>query len=76
MFVYQPTLSKLQLQRSKSIHNVIIWKTKEVFSSALCMLHTATLNSVKPLGYKMRIEFDNESLVVEQNNYAIKIVNA
>ena len=48
---------------------------KEVFSSALSMLHTSISNSVKLFGYKMRTEFDNESLVVEQNNYATITVN-
>ena len=66
----------IQLRKDKGIYNVISWKSKEVFSSTLYMLQNAILNNIKPFGYEMRIEFDNESLVLEQNNSETKILNA
>ena len=39
-------------------------------------LHGAFLASIKYFGYKIGIQFNNTPLVVEQNNYATKIVNA
>ena len=54
---------------------VLNWKSKGVFRSILSSLHTAFLQSIKLLEYKMRIKFHKES-IVEQNNYATKAVNA
>lgn len=38
--------------------------------------HPAFSHSIKPFRYKMGIKFTKNSLVVEQNNYGTKIVNA
>ena len=39
-------------------------------------MHTALLHSIKLSGYRMGTKFNRDSLPVEQNNYATKIVNA
>ena len=76
MFVYQPTFSTLELKEDKSTDYVIGWKSKEVHSSKLTPLCTDFLHNIKPPGCRIRMQFDSSILVVEQNNYMAKIVNA
>ena len=74
MVVYQPTSSRVQLKKDKGTDYVISWKSKGVdssFSTTQSFLH-----KIKFSGYKIGIKFDKEPLVVEQNNYVTKIVNA
>ena len=47
-----------------------------VYSFKLSRLYTASLHNMKPSGQKIGIEFNKSVLVVEQNNYTTKIVNA
>ena len=66
----------LHLQKEKGINYVTGWISKRVYSSTLFLLHTAFLHSANHFEYKKGVEFDKEFLVVEQNNYAFKVVNA
>ena len=75
MFVYHPTFSALQLKKDKDIDYVISWKSKQENKSILSPQHTVFLHVTRLFGYKMGMIFDNDPLVVEQNNYATKIVN-
>ena len=47
-----------------------------MYTSNLKPLYTAFLHSIKRSRYKMGIKFDKNCLVVEQNNYLNKILNA
>ena len=79
MFVYQPTFNTLELKKDKGTDYVIVWKLKGLFKSKLLPLHGAFEANIKYFGYKMGMQFSNLSntpLVVEQSNYATKIVNA
>ena len=72
MFSYQPMYS---YKKNKGVDYAISWKSQVVSSSTLLPLHTAFLHSIKLFGYNMKIKFDKEPLVVEQNHYTTKIVN-
>ena len=76
MFVYQATFSKLQVEKDKGIDCVIIWKSKGLYSSTLFTQYTRFVHSIKSFGYKIGIKLDEDPLVVEQNSYVTKIVNA
>ena len=76
MFVYQVTFNTLELIKDKSTDYVIGWKSKVLFESKLLPLHGAFLPNIKYFYYKIGMQFSNTPLVVEQNNYATKIVNA
>ena len=75
MFVYQSTFNMLELKEDKSTEYVIGWKYKEVYNSKLIASHGAFLPNIKYFRNKIGIQFNNTPLVVEQNNYATKIVN-
>ena len=47
-----------------------------LFKSKLLPLNGAFLPNIKYFGYKIGIQLNNTPLVVEQNNYTTKIVNA
>ena len=74
MFVYQPTLDTLDLKKGKGIDYVIDWKSRGLYT--FTSLYTTFLHCRKLSGYRIGIKFDNSVLVVEENNYASKIVNA
>ena len=76
MFVYQPTFSTLELKEDKGIKYVIGWKSKWVYNAKLTPLHTTFLHNIKLSGYRIGIQFNKTILVLEQNNYPTKIVNA
>ena len=76
MFVYQPTINTLESKKDKGTGCVLSWKSKEVYTSKLKTLYAAFLHSTRLFGYKVKIKFDKDPLVVERNNYATKIVNA
>ena len=76
MFVYQPKLDTLNFKKDKSTGYNLSWKSKGVFTSKFKPLCTVFLHSTKLSGYKMRRRFHKDLLVVEQNNYTTKIVNA
>ena len=49
---------------------------KGVYTPKLKAPYTVFLHSIKRFEYKLRKKFNEDSLVVEQNNYISKIVNA
>ena len=74
MFAYQPTRNTLELKKDKGTDYFLIWELKGAYTSKLRTLHTTFLHIIKLSGYKLRIKFDKGFLVVEQNNYATKIL--
>ena len=76
MFFYQPILNTLGLEKDKSIDYVISWKSKGKYTFELTPLYTIFLNCRTISGYKTEIKFDNRILVVKENNYVSKIVDA
>ena len=66
MFVYQSTFGMLQLQKDNDIGYVPGWEWKGVYSSTFSLIYTAFLHRIKRFGYKMRIKFDKEHLVLEK----------
>ena len=75
MFVYQPTFNTLESKKEKGIGYGNGWKSKYLFEFKL-LRHGAFLPNIKYFGYKIGIHSNNTSLVVEQSNFANKIVNA
>ena len=69
-FVYQPSCNMLQLKKGKCIDYVTNWKSKRLYSSILSPLQTIFLHRVKLSEDEIRIQFDMDALVVEQNKYA------
>ena len=76
MFVYQPTLSTLQLQKDKGTKYVISLRPKGLYGSTLSLQYTHILHSIIAFGYKIGIKCNRDPLVVEQNKYVTKIINA
>ena len=68
MFVYQLVLNTSELKEYKGIDCVLSWKSKGVYTSKLKALYTAFLNSINLSGYRIRLQFDNGILAIEQNN--------
>ena len=75
MFVYHPKFSTLVLKEGKSSEYVIIWKSKGSFESKIPVLNNAFLLKIKRFEYKIGIQFNKITLVIDKNNYAAKIVN-
>ena len=75
MFVYQPTLRMLQLQKYKVVNFVIRWKSKGIYSSNLSLQYTHFLHSIKCFGYKIVTKFDRDSLFAEQNSCKTKCLH-
>ena len=65
LFVYQPTLGKLELKKDQGTRYVLKWKSKGVYTSKLEPLYIAFLHSIKFSGSRMRIKFDKGPLAVE-----------
>ena len=59
----------------KGTEYIIGWKSKGVYNSKLIALHGAFSPNVKYFGNKIEIRFSSTPLVIEENNYATKIVN-
>ena len=73
--VYQPTFDALDLEIDQGTYYVFSWKSKWVYTSRLKPLHTASLYSINPSGYRMGIKFDKDLLAIKRNNYLTKIAN-
>ena len=56
--------------------HVLSWDSKGLYNSKFKPLFTAFLHSINLSGYNVRIKFDGDSLVVEQNNYPTMTLNA
>ena len=76
IFVYQLIFNMSDLKKDKCTDYVICWKSKGLRKSELLPLHGAFLPNIKYFGYKIRIQFSNTPLVVEQKDYVTKTVNA
>ena len=76
VFVYQPLFNMLELKKDKGTEYVIGWRSKGVYNSKLTSWHGTFLPNMKYFGQKIGIQFKNTSLVVEQNNYMTKAVDA
>ena len=74
--VYQPPLNRLEWKIDKSTDYVIGCRSKGVYNSKLLALQEVISPIINYFTRKIEIQFNNTSLVVEQNNYATKIVNA
>ena len=66
MFVYQPTLDTLELKKEKGTDYFLSWKSNGIYISKFKPFHNALLHRIKLFGYRMGIEFDKDSLAVEQ----------
>ena len=64
------------MKKDKGTDYVIDWKSKGLFESKLLPLHVAFLPNIKYFGYKIGMQFNNTRLVVEENCYTTKTVNA
>ena len=58
-----------------STEYIISWKSNGVHHSKLIALLSTFLFNIKYFEYKTGMQFDNTPLVVERNNYKMKIVN-
>ena len=76
MFVYQSTFVSLELKVNKNTEYIIDWKSKDLHKSKRLPLHGSFLPNRKYFMPKIAIQFNDTPLVVEQSNYATKIVNA
>ena len=54
---------------------VIAWKSKRLFRTELYLLHNDFLPEVRRFGYKIGTQFSKIPLVIDKNNYVIKIVD-
>ena len=54
---------------------ILLVENQKIYIVLLSLQHTHFLHSKKFFAYKIGISFDKDPLVVEQNNYATKIVN-
>ena len=59
----------LNLKEDKFTKYIIAWKSKGLFKSRLYPLYTTLLPNIKGFGYKIGIQINNTSLVVERSNY-------
>ena len=75
MFVYQPVFSMLEYKEKLGTEYITSWKSKGVYNTKLIPIKNYSLPNIKYFKYKIEIQFNNTPLVVEQNNYASKIIN-
>ena len=75
LFVYQPIFNVLDLKIAKGTEYVTGWKSKGVYNSKLIAVHVTFLPNIKYFRKKIKIQFNNSPLVIEQNNYTTKNVN-
>ena len=66
MFPYQPTFNVLELKIDKSTEHIIGWKLEGSYNSKLIAWHGAFLPNVKYFGVKIKKQFNNTPLVIEQ----------
>ena len=70
MFVYQPTF-KMAKYKNTSTEYVASCKLKGVYNNKLVALNSDFLPKIKYFK-RIRLQFDNTPLVIEQNNYTTK----
>ena len=65
----------IDFKQKNSKYEVSTQRQKGVYNSGIFLLHNHSPIIIY-LNYKLRLQFDNAALVVDQNNYATNIVNA
>ena len=73
VFVDEPTFTMIKY-KNMSAEYVISWKSKAVYNSKPITLNSSFLLNIKYFFIK-GLQFNNTSLVIEQNNYTRKILN-
>ena len=68
--------TKIRFKKDSSNYYVTGWKSKGVYNSKHAPLQGAFLPDINHCASKIGIQLNNTPLVVEQNNYMIKTVNA
>ena len=76
IFVCQPTFRTFQSQKDKGTDYILSLKSRGLYSFTLFPQCTHFLHGIKFFGDKIGIKVDKNHLVVEQNNYTTKNVNA
>ena len=76
VFFYQPTFIVLELKVDKGTEYAINWKSKDLNKFKVLPLHGAFLTSIKYFEHKIVMQFNNTTLVAEQNIYVIKTLSA
>ena len=71
--LYQPTFNILELKKTKAPIMLLVLNQKNLFESKITWFY---LPNKKYFGHKVGMQFNSTPLVVEQNNYTAKIVNA
>ena len=74
MFFIQTKLNTLQLQKDKGNDYVASWKSKGLYGYTLSQ--KIFLSHINLLGCKIGVKIKRDPLVVGQNKYEAKIVNA
>ena len=72
LFISQPTFNTIQLKKAKKLILSLVGNQRVYLNP----LYGAFLTIIKYFGYKIGIQFNNTPLVVEQNSYSTKTVNA
>ena len=65
----------LEYKEKLGTEYITSWKLKGVYNTKLLPTKKDSLPNIKCFKYKIEIQFNNTSLVVEQNNYGSKIIN-
>ena len=73
MFVYQPTFKMVKYENTSTEYGASC-KLKGVYNNKLIALNSDFLPNIKYFK-RIRSQFDNTPLVIEQNNYTTKFVN-
>ena len=76
MFVYQTTFNMLGPKIDKGIEYITGWQSKVLFEWKLLPLHGAFMCNIKQFGYEIGLQFNNAPLVIDQNSFTTKILNA
>ena len=66
----------LDLKIDKGTEYITDWKSKGLSEWKLLPLHGAFIRNVKRFGYIIGIQINNTPLVIDQNNFTTKIMNA
>ena len=75
MFVYQATFNMLAPKIDKGIEYVTAWQSKGLFEWKL-PLHGAFMCNIKQFGYEIGLQFNDAPLVIDQNSFTTRILNA
>ena len=66
----------LDLKIDNGTEYITDWKSKGLSELKLLPLHGAFIRNVKRFGYIIGIQINNTPLVIDQNNFTTKIMNA